>query len=142
MPSHFTETVGELILAPDTSGSMGPYYRLIFGEIARILTLVKPASVRVLWWDTAICGDQVFKPADYEQIATLLKPAGGGGTTPQVVVDHIIKHKINAQGIVWLSDGYLGCQDPMTPMPSLWGIVDNDSFVPTYGKVLHISSTL
>jgi len=139
MPSHFTESVGELIIAADTSGSMYPHYRLLFGEIARMCQQVKPSAVRVLWWDDAVCGDQSFKPTDYEQIATLMQPKGGGGTTPHVVVDYINKHKINAIGIVWLSDGYLGCQDPVTPMPSLWGIVDNDSFVPTHGKLLRIS---
>lgn len=139
MPSHFTESVGELIIAPDTSGSMYPYYRLLFGEIARICQLTKPAGVRVLWWDTDVCNDQSFKPEDYEQIASLMAPKGGGGTTPHVVVDYIREHKIDAKAIVWLSDGYLGCQDPMTPMPSLWGIVENDSFVPSHGKLLRIA---
>lgn len=139
MPSHFTESVGELILAVDTSGSMYPYYKLLFGEIARICQTTKPAGVRVLWWDTAVCGDQQFKPADYEQIASLMSPKGGGGTTPDVVVDYIREHKIDARAIVWLSDGYLGCDTPNTPMPSLWGIVENDSFVPTHGKLLRIS---
>ena len=54
MPSHFTESVGELILAVDTSGSMYPYYRLLFGEIARICNITKPA--------------------DYEQSASLMNP--------------------------------------------------------------------
>ena len=139
MPSHFNETVGELILAPDTSGSMSPYYRLIFGEIVRMLAQVRPESVRVLWWDDGVCGDQVFKPVDYEQIATLLKPQGGGGTTPQAVVDYILHHKINAKAIVWLTDGYLGCDTPNTPMPSLWGVVENETFVPTHGKLVRIS---
>lgn len=139
MPSHFNETVGELILAPDTSGSMSPYYRLIFGEIARMLSQVRPEAVRILWWDNEVCGDQVFKPADYEQVATLLKPQGGGGTTPQAVVDYILHHKINAKAIVWLTDGYLGCDTPNTPMPSLWGVVENETFVPTHGKLVRIS---
>lgn len=139
MPSHFNETVGELILACDTSGSMSPYYRLIFGEIVRMLSQVRPEAVRILWWDNEVCGDQVFKPVDYEQIATLLKPQGGGGTTPQVVVDYILHHKINAKAIVWLTDGYLGCDTPNTPMPSLWGVVENETFVPTHGKLVRIS---
>ena len=139
MPSHFTESVGEIIIAADTSGSMCPYYRLLFGEIARICQQVKPEAVRVIWWDTAVCAVQEFKPADYEQIATSLAPKGGGGTEPQVVVNYLTKNKINAKAIVWLSDGYLGCDTPNTPMPSLWGIVDNDSFVPTHGKLLRIS---
>ena len=139
MPSHFTESIGEIIIAADTSGSMYPYYSTLFGEIARICTLTKPEKVRIIWWDTAVCGEQVFKQGDYEQIATALRPQGGGGTTPHVVVDYIRDKKIDAKAIVWLSDGYLGCDTPVTPMPSLWGIVENDSFVPTYGKVLHIN---
>ena len=140
MPSHFTESVGELILAVDTSGSMYPYYRLLFGEIARICQTTKPAGVRVLWWDTSVCGDQQFKPSDYEQIASLMSPKGGGGTTPDVVADYIREHKIDAKAIVWLTDGCLGCDTPNTPMPSLWGVVDNDTFVPTHGKLLRISA--
>ena len=139
LPSHFSETIGELIIAPGTSGSMTGYYPVVFGEVARICQHVKPERVRVLWWDTSVCNDQVFKPDQYEQLATLMKPKGGGGTTPQVVVDYIKKHKIDAKAIVWLSDGYLGCSDPVTPMPSLWGIVDNDDFVAAHGKTLHIS---
>ncbi|NBS71718.1 hypothetical protein EBT31_22815, partial [bacterium] len=139
MPSHFSETVGELIIACDTSGSMTSYYPIVFGEVARICQHVKPEKVRMLWWDTSVCGDQEFKPDQYEQIATLMKPKGGGGTTPEVVVQYINKKKIDAKAIVWLSDGYLGCQDPVTPMPSLWGIVDNDDFVAAHGKTLHIS---
>ncbi len=138
LPSHFTESIGEIIIAADTSGSMGPYYKLLFGEVSTICQQTKPAAVRVLWWDTSVCGDQVFTAADYDQIATLLKPKGGGGTTPQVVVDYIVKHKIDAKAIIWLSDGYIGCDDPITTMPSLWGVVDNDSFVAKHGKTLHI----
>lgn len=138
LPSHFTESIGEIIIAADTSGSMGPYYKLLFGEVSTICQQTKPAAVRVLWWDTSVCGDQVFTATDYDQIATLLKPKGGGGTTPQVVVDYIVKHKIDAKAIVWLSDGYIGCDDPITTMPSLWGVVDNDSFVAKHGKTLHI----
>lgn len=139
LPSHFTESVGELVIAADTSGSMGPYYKLLFGEIATMCKQTNPAAVRILWWDTSVCGDQVFKPADYDQIASLLKPKGGGGTTPDVVTDYIAKHKIDAKAIVWLSDGYIGCDDPTTTMPSLWGVVDNDSFVAKHGKTLHIN---
>lgn len=138
LPSHFTESIGEIIIAADTSGSMGPYYKLLFGEVSTICQQTKPAAVRVLWWDTSVCGDQVFTAIDYDQIATLLKPKGGGGTTPQVVVDYIVKHKIDAKAIIWLSDGYIGCDDPITTMPSLWGVVDNDSFVAKHGKTLHI----
>jgi len=138
-PLQLRASVGEIVIAADTSCSMYRYYGLLFVEIARICQQVKPEAVRVIWWDTAVCAVQEFKPADYEQIATSLAPKGGGGTVPQVVVNYLTKNKINAKAIVWLSDGYLGCDTPDTPMPSLWGIVANDSFVPTHVKLLRIS---
>ena len=140
MPSHFTETVGEIVIACDTSGSMHPYYPTIFGEIARICNNVRPEGVRVLWWDTDVCGDQEFKPHEYDQIGSLMKPKGGGGTTPTCVTEYMAAHKIEPMAIIWLSDGYLYCDDPATTVPSLWGIVDNEDFVPQHGKVLRIQA--
>lgn len=139
MPSHFSETVGEIIIACDTSGSMHGYYPVVFGEVARIMQNVRPDKVRMLWWDTEVCGDQEFTPDQYDLIATQLKPAGGGGTTPTCVIDYIKEHRIEAKAIVWLTDGYLFCPAPQTPMPSLWGVVENDEWVPDFGKVLRIS---
>jgi predicted metal-dependent peptidase len=139
MPSHFNESVGELVIAGDTSGSMTSYYSLLFGELARICQTASPESVRVLWWDTAVRGEQVFTSADYDNIAKLVKPKGGGGTTPQVVTEYMAKHRIQPQAVIWLTDGYIGSDTPATSAPSLWGVVDNDSFVPTHGKLVRIN---
>ena len=140
MPSHFSEATGELILACDTSGSMGGVYPTVFGEIARIAENVRPDSVRVIWWDCAVCGDQVFKPHEYQNIASLLKPAGGGGTSPECVVQYIREKKYQPKGVVWLTDGYLDGSNGCVDVPALWGIVDNDHFVPPQGKAVRIYS--
>mgnify|MGYP003342659107 FL=1 len=140
MPSHFSEATGELILACDTSGSMGGVYPTVFGEIARIAENVRPDSVRVIWWDCAVCGDQVFKPHEYQNIASLLKPAGGGGTSPECVVQYIREKKYQPKGVVWLTDGYLDGSNGCVDVPALWGVVDNDHFVPPQGKAVRIYS--
>jgi predicted metal-dependent peptidase len=140
MPSHFSEATGELIVACDTSGSMGAIYPTVFGEIARIVENVRPDSVRLLWWDCEVCGDQVFKPHEYANIASLLKPAGGGGTSPQCVVEYIKANKYQPKGVVWLTDGYLDGSDSKVDVPALWGVVDNDHFVPPQGKAVRIYS--
>jgi predicted metal-dependent peptidase len=140
MPSHFSESMGELIIACDTSGSMHPYYGIVFGEIAKICKDVRPDGVRVIWWDTSVCGDQEFAPHEYDNIATLMSPKGGGGTTPTCVTTYIAEKKIKATALLWLSDGYLFCDDPAPPCPSLWGIVENLDFVPQHGKVVRIQS--
>ena len=98
MPSHFTESVGDIIIAADTSGSMYPHYRLLFGEVARICQLVKPDSVRVIWWDNDVCSEQLFKPSDYEQLGVVLKPQGGGGTTPECVTQYMADKRIDEIG--------------------------------------------
>jgi hypothetical protein len=41
-----------------------------------ICGVCEPEKVRVLWWDTAVHGEQVFE-GDYANIAGLLKPLGG-----------------------------------------------------------------
>lgn len=139
MPSHFNESVGELVVACDTSGSMTSYYGVLFGELARICKTASPESVRILWWDTAVRGEQVFTPIDYDNIAKLVKPKGGGGTTPQVVTQYMAEHRLQPQAVIWLTDGYIGSDTPATSAPSLWGVVDNDSFVPTHGKLVRIN---
>lgn len=140
LPSHFSEKVGEIVIACDTSGSMGGVYPTVFGEIARICQQVKPAKVRMLWWDTVVAGDQTFTEKDYERIAKQLKPAGGGGTTVSVVADYIKQHKIKAKCVIMLTDGYIESQYNVAPVPHLWGIVDHAGFVPRKGSVVHINS--
>jgi len=138
MPSHFSETIGELVIACDTSGSMYPYYPLIFGEIARVCQNVKPEKVRVLWWDTEVAGDQEFKPDEYDQIAKLMKPKGGGGTVVSCVAHYMKEKEIKAKALIMLTDGYIESDFVLPELPILWGLVENDDFVPHTGKVMRI----
>jgi predicted metal-dependent peptidase len=138
MPSHFTESIGEIIIACDTSGSMEPYYALIFGEVARICNNTKPEKVRVLWWDTKVCGDQEFSPDQFDSIAKLLKPRGGGGTTVSCVADYIDEKKYTPKCVVMVTDGYIESSYRVPKVPCLWGVVDNDHFQPLAGKTVRI----
>jgi len=138
MPTHFDIAMGELVIACDTSGSMGSTYPVVFGEIANICTQINPERVRILWWDTEVCGEQVFVRGQYDQIAHLLKPAGGGGTSPQCVANYLSKYNIKPTAVIWLTDGYLDACPVAVCANELWGVVNNDSFKPAHGKVLRI----
>lgn len=142
LPSHFSYNKGEIIIAGDTSGSMGPIYPILFGEIAQIAQTVMPDALRVIWWDTSVCGEQLFKPDEYHSIATLMKPRGGGGTTPQCVVKYIAEKQYKPRAVIWLTDGYLDGNNAVVPCAALWGIVDNESFVPPQGKAIHIKGRM
>lgn len=140
MPTHFDIAVGELILACDTSGSMGGVYPIVFGEIANICQQANPEKVRIIWWDSDVCGEQEFIRGQYDSIATLLKPAGGGGTSPECVVNYVHAKQYKPTGAIWLTDGYIGACPPQLCGNELWGVVDNDQFQPAHGKVLRIHS--
>ena len=138
MPSHFDESIGEIIIACDTSGSMHWAYPLVFGEIARVCQQAKPDGVRVLWWDTSVCGEQLFKPEDYERIGELMAPKGGGGTVVSCVANYIAEKEYKPRAVIYLTDGYIESSYRLPELPVLWGVVDNDSFVPQRGKVMRI----
>lgn len=140
MPSLYSNAMPELVVAGDTSGSMGPVYPVLFGEVANILRTVKPSKVHVLWWDTQVAAAQTFDESNYDDIAGLLAPAGGGGTSPQCVLDYIAANNIDPAAIVWLTDGYIDTLKTQPSCPSLWGVLDNERFTPPFGKVVHVSS--
>lgn len=140
LPSHFTEATGELIVACDTSGSMHGLYPTVFGEIARICQEAVPAKLRIIWWGDHIEGEQVFEPKDYAKIKDLMSPKGGGGTTVSCVARHVREKKYKPKATIMLTDGYVESQYDVVEGPVLWGVVDNETFVPIRGKKIDISS--
>jgi predicted metal-dependent peptidase len=136
LPSVENETIGEVIVAIDTSGSIGSVELTEFAtELASICSLCEPEKVRVLWWDTAVHGEQVFT-GDYTNIAALLKPLGGGGTHVGCVSDYINKEKLQAECVLVFTDGYLENSIKWeVTAPTLWMITQNTNMtVPLGGK--------
>ncbi len=144
-PSGITERVGELVIGIDTSGSIGQQeLTKCLSEIKGVCDTVKPESVRILYWDTKVCSEEVYGDVvgacgSLEQLTQTTKPKGGGGTNVQCVPDYIRDNNINAQAVIVLTDGYLGGDWGAWTMPLLWGILDNKSARPTIGKTLHIN---
>jgi len=136
LPSMENETIGELVVAIDTSGSIGGEQITEFAtELVSICELCSPDKVRVLWWDTDVHGEQVFET--YQDIAKMLKPQGGGGTHVSCVNEYINKEKINAECVVVFTDGYV--EHDITwniPSPTLWMVTQNRSFTPPVGKLV------
>ena len=135
LPSPVNESVGEVVVAIDTSGSIGgPELTAFATELASICSLCQPEVVRVLWWDTKVHGVQVFKD-NYENIASMLKPKGGGGTHVSCVSEFLSKEKINAECVVVLTDGYVECDVKWgINTPTLWMVTESRCFEPPKGK--------
>ena len=138
LPSMENESIGELIVAIDTSGSIGGQELTEFAsELASICSVATPSKVRVLWWDTEVHGEQVFLPEHYGNIKELLKPQGGGGTMVSCVSEHLNKQRVEAEAIIIFTDGYLESEITWNvKCPTLWLVTQNNNFVAPSGKVV------
>ena len=138
LPSVEDETVGEIVVAIDTSGSIGQEQINEFAaELLTICEAVEPESVRVLWWDTRVHGEQLFKPQDYRNIASLLKPLGGGGTRVGCVSEYIKSKSIKAECVIVFTDGYVE-SSPVWDItkPTLWLVTSRRGWTPPAGKLV------
>ena len=141
MPSGISEQVGELVLAIDTSGSIGKKELAAFlSEVKEICDTVHPDGVRLLYWDTKVCRDEKYDTHDLDNIVNSTKPEGGGGTDVECVTDYIRDNNINAQAAIVLTDGHLYGGWGQWSMPVLWCIMDNDHAKPDVGKTVNIKS--
>ena len=139
MPSGISERIGEIVVAIDTSGSIGgPQLSAFLSEVASIAETVSPEAVRLLYWDTRVCGDETYEGEEVQNIVKSTKPKGGGGTTVECVPQYLQDKQIKAQCVIVLTDGYLGGSWGEWHHPLLWVILDNKNAVPSVGQAVHI----
>lgn len=123
LPSMEGESLGDIVVAIDTSGSIGGRELGQFlGEMMSICNAVRPSKVHLLYWDTEVAGHETYEIGQYEGLINSTKPAGGGGTDVVCVPEYIKDKKINAECCVVLTDGYLGGGWGSWSVPVLWGI--------------------
>jgi len=139
LPSGISEKVDELVIAIDMSGSIdGRMVSQFMGEVSGICESVKPAAVRILYWDTEVCGDEVYADDQIPNIIHSTKPVGGGGTRVSCVSNYMTAQGITPQAVIVLTDGYLGSDWGTWTVPVLWCIVDNASRTAPNGTTVHV----
>lgn len=138
LPSMENETVGEVVVAIDTSGSIGQAQLDEFGATLKdICEAVTPEAVRVLWWDTKVHGEQLFKPDSYQSIGALLKPQGGGGTRVGCVPEYLNKKSVRAECLIVFTDGYVEANPVWSvSMPTLWLVTSRRGWTPPAGQLV------
>lgn len=139
MPSTVAESVGELVIGIDTSGSIGDDILSQFlSELVGIVKTTPPDKIHILWWDTIVQKHDIFMPDEYDTMLTKLKPAGGGGTNVNCVCNYIKTNGLNPVAVINFTDGYLYDGFGQWSCPVLWAIVDNKSCVPPVGVTVHL----
>ena len=138
MPSGVSHRLGELVVAVDTSGSIGTAeLSQLLSEVVEITRTTKPERIRLLYWDTEVAGDETYEPNTFSTLAQTTKPAGGGGTDAACVPKYIKEHGIKAQACVVLTDGYVASWGEWA-VPVLWCISERNDITAPCGKTVHM----
>lgn len=141
MPSGISEQIGEIVVAPDMSGSIGqPEITRMLSEVKSIAETVHPEAVRLLYWDTKICADERYEASELDTLVQSTKPAGGGGTLVECVPEYMTAKQIKVQAAIVFTDGYLGGSWGQWNCPVLWVIVDNKNCQPPFGTTVHVTA--
>lgn len=140
MPSGISETVGEMAILIDTSGSTyAPGVLPAFmSEAKAIAETVKPERVHIIYWDTEVCQAEVYEQDELDSMISSTQPKGGGGTDITCAIDYMAEHNIKPQAAIVLTDGYLFGGWGTWSCPVMWCVIDNKNASPDVGKVVHI----
>jgi predicted metal-dependent peptidase len=140
MPSTISESMGSILIAVDTSGSIRDEdVNKFLSEVVGIMNNVNPEQVHLLYWDSAVAGHEVYGLGDGDRLMGSTKPKGGGGTTPSCITDYMTANNLKPECAVVLTDGYVGGDwggDWVCPV--LWAIVGGCKDVPTKGSVIYV----
>lgn len=133
LPSLYSETMGCLAVAIDTSGSIDDATLQAFGsEIKAAHVASRPSELINIYCDAAVNHVDKFSPSEELHFDM----HGGGGTDFNPPFDHIDEHGIKPACFVYLTDGY-GPFPPSPPdYPVLW--VMTTDVTPPWGEVIQI----
>ena len=138
LPSLIGESVGRIVVGVDTSGSIGMQQIGEFlSEIRRICETVCPEGIDLLYWDTGVRAHEKYDEGNYDGLLQTTKPAGGGGTSPQCLVDYMRERKMKAECIIVLTDGYVDDWGTGWSAPVLWGITTKGREAGN-GRTIHV----
>ena len=123
MPSPYSESIGEVVIGVDTSGSISPVVINDFlAEVKAIAEHIPPERIHLLYWDTEVAGQEMYEQGDYASLTQSTKPAGGGGTDPSCVEKYVRDLSAAPEMVLMLSDGYIFGDFPDFGVPTIWGM--------------------
>jgi predicted metal-dependent peptidase len=134
LPSVDRRGVGEIVIAVDTSGSIGRLELEQFAsEISAISEEMQPEAIHVVYCDAAVQCAQQLGPSE----PVRLEPRGGGGTDFCPPFEWVAENNIAPVCFIYLTD--LCCHSyPEAPeYPVLW-VTDSRKTAP-FGETLRIS---
>lgn len=137
IPDLYDETLGTLVVAIDTSGSIfcdTEALATFEGELNGIIERVRPNRVHVLYCDTRVTHADEFT----DQQPVKLIPRGGGGTAFEPVGEWIEEHNLNPRVCIYLTDLYGSFPAQEWPFPTIWCVYGDNRQRAPFGEMVYI----
>jgi predicted metal-dependent peptidase len=135
LPGLRSEELGDVVLAIDTSGSIGGKVLERFASEAEGILQSYDCTVTILYHDAHIQHVQSWRSTDGPLV---LEPKGGGGTDHHAVFDWIAEQDVDPACLVCLTDLASSFPDGPPTYPVLWATVDAGNLKAPFGMQVEI----
>jgi predicted metal-dependent peptidase len=135
LPGLRSEELGHVVIAVDTSGSIGAALLGAFAAEVNAVLAAYECSVTVLYHDTEVQTTQAWQSSDGP---LTLDPVGGGGTSHGCVFDWLTASGTDAACVVCLTDLETEFPSQTPAAPVLWAVVGPGPTRPPFGRVVSL----
>jgi predicted metal-dependent peptidase len=135
LPGLRSEELGDVVLAIDTSGSIGGKVLEQFASEAEGILQSYDCVVTILYHDAQIQHVQTWRSSDGPLV---LEPKGGGGTDHNAVFDWIAEQDVDPVCLVCLTDLASSFPDGPPTYPVLWATVEAGNMKAPFGMQVEI----
>ena len=138
MPTLEGNSINELVLGRDTSGSMwGDRMTAVTSEMVGLAQNLNIDKIHVIDWDGEVEHHETYTSDTFKNAPELRTAHGGGGTDPTCVSDYLSKNNIKPDAVVMLTDGEI-CSWGNWTTPVLWAITNEANITAPVGKTINI----
>jgi predicted metal-dependent peptidase len=130
LPGLRSEELGEVVLAVDTSGPIGPRELSLFAAEAQAILESFDCSLTILYHDSAVQHVQRWHSGDGP---LQLEPAGGGGTSHVCVFEWVEQQGEMPTCVICLTDLYTEFPPLPPALPVLWAVSGDNTSRPPFG---------
>jgi predicted metal-dependent peptidase len=135
LPSLAGESLGEVVVAMDVSGSIGQEELDRFAAEVQGILDAYDVHLTVLYHDTAVAASEEWSPTDGP---IRLQAQGGGGTSHRCVFAWLDEQGLDPTCLVCLTDLCTTFPPAAPPYPVLWAVVGDCLTEPPFGKRLSV----
>jgi predicted metal-dependent peptidase len=137
LPQLSGEALGDVVLAVDTSGSIGQELLDRFAAETQGILDAYDVTLHVVYHDAAVQHVQQWRSTDGP---LTLEPKGGGGTSHVPVFEWIANEGVEPACVVCLTDLYTEFPSATSSLPVLWAVVGGSTVQPPFGQCVSIAT--